>query len=91
MRVKLWLFGTHYKLHHTRFSCRQVQSGFSCLMSLNGFAGVVAQRRMVGDKKGPIVAHQKPGPLQKKFDLPPAEVVEHNYSYTLEISLLYHG
>lgn len=59
--------------------------------SLNGLAGVVARRRMSVDKQGPTVVHQKPGPLQTIFDLPPDEVVEHSYSCALERSFLYHG
>lgn len=59
--------------------------------SLNGFAGAVARRRVPGDKQGPTVVHQKPGPLQTIFDLPPDEVVVHSYSCALERSFLYHG
>eukprot|EP00850_Spirogloea_muscicola_P000883 SM000003S11128 [mRNA] locus=s3:1164169:1170142:+ [translate_table: standard] len=35
--------------------------------------------------------HQKPGPLQTIFDLPPDEVVLHTFSCGLERSFLYHG
>ncbi|XP_062090086.1 BAG-associated GRAM protein 1 isoform X2 [Humulus lupulus] len=40
---------------------------------------------------GPTVVHQKPGPLQTIFDLPPYEIVDHSYSCALERSFLYHG
>lgn len=43
------------------------------------------------DKQGPTVVHQKPGPLQTIFNLPPEELVEHSYSCALERSFLYHG
>ncbi|GAA0160737.1 hypothetical protein LIER_17225 [Lithospermum erythrorhizon] len=43
------------------------------------------------EKPGPTVVHQKPGPLQTIFGLPPDEVVEHSYSCALERSFLYHG
>ncbi|XP_031479642.1 BAG-associated GRAM protein 1 isoform X7 [Nymphaea colorata] len=59
--------------------------------AMNGFAGAVARRRISLDKPGPTVVHQKPGPLQMIFDLPPDEVVEHSYSCALERSFLYHG
>lgn len=39
---------------------------------LNGFAGADARKRIT-DKQGPTVVHQKPGPLQTIFDLPPYE------------------
>ncbi|KAL5576284.1 hypothetical protein UlMin_017983 [Ulmus minor] len=41
--------------------------------------------------QGPTVVHQKPGPLQTIFDLPPYEVADHSYSCALERSFLYHG
>ncbi|KAH9314141.1 hypothetical protein KI387_022768, partial [Taxus chinensis] len=58
---------------------------------LNGFAGAIARRRISLDKQGPTVVHQKPGPLQTIFGLPPDELVEHSYSCALERSFLYHG
>ncbi|XP_058102498.1 BAG-associated GRAM protein 1 [Magnolia sinica] len=57
----------------------------------NGFAGANARRRISSDKEGPTVVHQKPGPLQTIFNLPPDEVVVHSYSCALERSFLYHG
>ncbi|CAM8881841.1 unnamed protein product [Rhodiola kirilowii] len=51
----------------------------------NGYGGVNPR------KQGPIVVHQKPGPLQTIFDLFPDEVVEHSYSCALERSFLYQG
>lgn len=42
--------------------------------ALNGFAGSNARRRVSSDKQGPTVVHQKPGPLQTIFNLPPDEV-----------------
>ncbi|XP_008788227.1 BAG-associated GRAM protein 1-like isoform X1 [Phoenix dactylifera] len=59
--------------------------------ALNGFAGADARRRISLDKQGPTVVHQKPGPLQTIFDLPPDEVADHSYSCALERSFLYHG
>ena len=41
---------------------------------MNGYAGANARRRISLDKQGPTVVHQKPGPLQTIFDLPPSEV-----------------
>ncbi|KAH9316473.1 hypothetical protein KI387_025100, partial [Taxus chinensis] len=55
------------------------------------FVGTVARRRMSLDKPEPTVVHQKPGPLQTIFDLPPDEVAENSYSCALERSFLYHG
>ncbi|KAG4402154.1 hypothetical protein AAZX31_02G131600 [Glycine max] len=40
---------------------------------------------------GATVVHQKPGPLQTIFDLPPDEVVDHRYICALEMSFLYQG
>lgn len=40
---------------------------------MNGYAGANARRRSL-DGPGPTVVHQKPGPLQTIFDLPPYEV-----------------
>ncbi|XP_077228089.1 BAG-associated GRAM protein 1-like isoform X2 [Tasmannia lanceolata] len=56
--------------------------------ALNGLTGANPRRR---DKQGPTVVHQKPGPLQTIFVLPPDEVVDHSYSCALERSFLYHG
>lgn len=42
--------------------------------ALNGFAGGNTRRRVSSDKQGPTVVHQKPGPLQTIFNLPPDEV-----------------
>ncbi|XP_057488904.1 BAG-associated GRAM protein 1-like isoform X2 [Actinidia eriantha] len=56
---------------------------------LNGYG--TKGRRRISDKQGPIVVHQKPGPLQTIFSLLPDEVVEHSYSCALERSFLYHG
>ncbi|KAG6503815.1 hypothetical protein ZIOFF_036139 [Zingiber officinale] len=58
--------------------------------ALNGYPGVDARRRLSLDQ-GPTLVHQKPGPLQTIFDLPPDEVVDHSYSCALERSFLYHG
>ncbi|XP_042489367.1 BAG-associated GRAM protein 1 isoform X2 [Macadamia integrifolia] len=58
---------------------------------LNGYAGANARRRITLDKQGPTVVHQKPGPLQTIFNLPPDEVVERSFSCALERSFLYHG
>ncbi|WOL16092.1 BAG-associated GRAM protein 1 [Canna indica] len=59
--------------------------------ALNGLAGADARRRLSMDKQGPTLVHQKPGPLQTIFDLPPDEGVDHSYSCALERSFLYHG
>ncbi|KAL5200876.1 hypothetical protein ABZP36_035230 [Zizania latifolia] len=59
--------------------------------ALNSSAEADARRRISLDKQGPTVVHQKPGPLQTIFGLPPDEVVEHSYSCALERSFLYHG
>ncbi|CAL9163087.1 unnamed protein product, partial [Musa hybrid cultivar] len=59
--------------------------------ALNGYAGADARRRLSLDKQGPTLVHQKPGPLQTIFDLPPDEVADHSYSCALERSFLYHG
>ncbi|XP_074572756.1 BAG-associated GRAM protein 1 [Curcuma longa] len=58
--------------------------------ALNGYPGVDARRRLSLDQ-GPTLVHQKPGPLQTIFELPPDEVVDHSYSCALERSFLYHG
>lgn len=58
---------------------------------LNAYAGKNARKRISLDKQVPTVVHQKPGPLQTIFSLPPDEVVEHSYSCALERSFLYHG
>lgn len=42
--------------------------------ALNGYPGADARRRLSLDKQGPTLVHQKPGPLQTIFDLPPDEV-----------------
>ncbi|ONM22874.1 BAG-associated GRAM protein 1 [Zea mays] len=69
--------------------------------ALNSSAEAGARRRISLDKQGPTVVHQKPGPLQTVFELPPDEaivslsctfqVVDHSYSCALERSFLYHG
>ncbi|KAF3341040.1 C2 and GRAM domain-containing protein [Carex littledalei] len=59
--------------------------------SLNSLAGVDAHRRISSDRPVPTVVHQKPGPMQTLFELPPDEVVAHKYSCALERSFLYHG
>ncbi|CAN6225118.1 unnamed protein product [Urochloa humidicola] len=59
--------------------------------ALNNSAEAGARRRISLDKQGPTVVHQKPGPLQTIFELPPDEVVDHSYSCALERSFLYHG
>ncbi|TVU08932.1 hypothetical protein EJB05_42359 [Eragrostis curvula] len=59
--------------------------------ALNNSAEADARRRISLDKQGPTVVHQKPGPLQTIFGLPPDEVVDHSYSCALERSFLYHG
>ncbi|GJN36966.1 hypothetical protein PR202_gb25874 [Eleusine coracana subsp. coracana] len=43
--------------------------------ALNNSAEADARRRISLDKQGPTVVHQKPGPLQTIFGLPPDEVV----------------
>lgn len=53
----------------------------------NGYSGAKPRIPL----PGPTVVHQKPGPLQTIFDLPPYEVVDHSYSCALERSFLYHG
>ncbi|KAD3336980.1 hypothetical protein R6Q59_028024 [Mikania micrantha] len=58
---------------------------------LKGYAGANPRRRLATNKQGPIVVHQKPGPLQMIFDLLPDEIVEHSYSCAMERSFLYHG
>ncbi|KAL8104448.1 BAG-associated GRAM protein 1 isoform X1 [Apium graveolens] len=57
----------------------------------SGYAGANARRRLSLVEQGPIVVHQKPGPLQTIFELLPDEIVEHSYSCALERSFLYHG
>jgi len=42
--------------------------------ALNNSAEAGARRRISLDKQGPTVVHQKPGPLQTIFELPPDEV-----------------
>ncbi|KAG2644611.1 hypothetical protein PVAP13_2KG375525 [Panicum virgatum] len=59
--------------------------------ALNNSAEAGARRRISLDKQGPTIVHQKPGPLQTIFELPPDEVVDHSYSCALERSFLYHG
>ncbi|RLN33390.1 C2 and GRAM domain-containing protein [Panicum miliaceum] len=59
--------------------------------ALNNSAEAGARRRISLDKQGPTVVHQKPGPLQTIFELPPDEDVDHSYSCALERSFLYHG
>ncbi|EXB88334.1 C2 and GRAM domain-containing protein [Morus notabilis] len=54
---------------------------------MNGYSGAKPRIPL----PGPTVVHQKPGPLQTIFDLPPYEVVDHSYSCALERSFLYHG
>ncbi|XP_076887251.1 BAG-associated GRAM protein 1-like [Bidens hawaiensis] len=58
---------------------------------LKGYAGANPRRRISTHKPGPVVVHQKPGPLQTIFDLLPDEIVEHSYSCAMERSFLYHG
>ncbi|KAI3738911.1 hypothetical protein L2E82_29179 [Cichorium intybus] len=58
---------------------------------LKGYAGTNPRRRISVYKQGPIVVHQKPGPLQMIFDLLPDEIVQHSYSCAMERSFLYHG
>ncbi|KAL9431948.1 hypothetical protein AB3S75_027036 [Citrus x aurantiifolia] len=58
---------------------------------MNGYAGANARRRASLDKQGPMVVHQKPGPLQTIFNLLPDEFVELSYSCAIERSFLYHG
>ncbi|KAJ4802321.1 C2 domain-containing protein / GRAM domain-containing protein [Rhynchospora pubera] len=68
-----------------------VQLPESSSMNLTNFAGANARRRISSDRPVPTVVHQKPGPMQTIFDLPPDEVAEHSYSCALERSFLYHG
>jgi hypothetical protein len=42
--------------------------------SLTSFAGANARRRISFDRSVPTVVHQKPGPMQTIFELPPDEV-----------------
>ncbi|KAK4566397.1 hypothetical protein RGQ29_002580 [Quercus rubra] len=70
---------------------RTIELSANSLGDVNGYAGANARRRISLDKQGPTVVHQKPGPLQTIFDLPPSEVVQHSYSCALERSFLYHG
>ncbi|KAF3968528.1 hypothetical protein CMV_007596 [Castanea mollissima] len=70
---------------------RTMKLSANSLGDVNGYAGANARRRISLDKQGPTVVHQKPGPLQTIFDLPPSEVVQHSYSCALERSFLYHG
>ncbi|KAI3525739.1 hypothetical protein L1887_04779 [Cichorium endivia] len=58
---------------------------------LKGYAGTNPRRGISVYKQGPIVVHQKPGPLQMIFDLLPDEIVQHSYSCAMERSCLYHG
>ncbi|XP_023875484.1 BAG-associated GRAM protein 1 isoform X4 [Quercus suber] len=70
---------------------RTIKLSANSLGDVDGYAGANARRRISLDKEGPTVVHQKPGPLQTIFDLPPSEVVQHSYSCALERSFLYHG
>ncbi|KAM4105809.1 hypothetical protein ACB094_04G021000 [Castanea mollissima] len=70
---------------------RTMKLSANSLGDVNGYAGANARRRISLDKQGPTVVHQKPGPLQTIFELPPSEVVQHSYSCALERSFLYHG
>jgi hypothetical protein len=47
---------------------------FPHFRALNNSAEAGARRRISLDKQGPTVVHQKPGPLQTIFELPPDEV-----------------
>ncbi|URD82275.1 GRAM domain containing protein [Musa troglodytarum] len=67
----------------------KLQASFA--RALNGYAGADARRRLSLDKQVPTLVHQKPGPLQTIFELPPDEVADHSYSCALERSFLYHG
>ncbi|KAJ8455760.1 hypothetical protein OPV22_000025 [Ensete ventricosum] len=67
----------------------KLQASFA--RALNGYAGADARRRLSLDKQVPTLVHQKPGPLQTIFDLPPDEVADRSYSCALERSFLYHG
>lgn len=79
-----------------QFSCQRIQRKADG--NVNGGAGpglsnaklrrlsVVQQYEQVATE-----VRQKPGPLQTIFNLPPDEVVLHNYSCALERSFLYHG
>jgi len=52
-----------------------------CFRALNSSAEAGARRRISLDKQGPTVVHQKPGPLQTIFELPPDEVGNY-YNFT---------
>ncbi|CAD5197443.1 unnamed protein product [Musa acuminata subsp. malaccensis] len=67
----------------------KLQASFA--RALNGYAGADARRRLSLDQQVPTLVHQKPGPLQTIFELPPDEVADHSYSCALERSFLYHG
>nr|XP_043609764.1 BAG-associated GRAM protein 1 isoform X2 [Erigeron canadensis] len=70
---------------------RTIKLSTNSSRDLKGYAGANPRRRISVNKQGPIVVHQKPGPLQTIFDLLPDEIVEHSYSCAMERSFLYHG
>jgi hypothetical protein len=54
-----------------------------CFRAINSSAEAGARRRISLDKQGPTVVHQKPGPLQTIFELPPDEVGNYyNFSHS---------
>ncbi|KAL8030563.1 hypothetical protein ABFX02_14G293800 [Erythranthe guttata] len=57
---------------------------------LDGCSGANTRGKAFADQ-GPMVFHQKHGPLQTIFNLLSDEIVEHSYSCALERSFLYHG
>ncbi|KAK9068746.1 hypothetical protein SSX86_012861 [Deinandra increscens subsp. villosa] len=72
--------------------CLQIKTVNLATNSSSGlkvYAGANPRRRI--STQGPIVVHQKPGPLQMIFGLLPDEIVEHSYSCAMERSFLYHG
>ncbi|KAL7619034.1 hypothetical protein Lser_V15G02869 [Lactuca serriola] len=70
---------------------RTIKHSSGSSRGLKGYAGANPRRRVSVYKQGPIVVHQKPGPLQTIFDLLPDEIVQHSYSCAMERSFLYHG
>ncbi|KAI3676847.1 hypothetical protein L1987_86461 [Smallanthus sonchifolius] len=70
---------------------RTINLSMNSSSGLKDYFGANPRRRISTHKQGPIVVHQKPGPLQMIFDLLPDEIVEHSYSCAMERSFLYHG
>ncbi|KAJ3681402.1 hypothetical protein LUZ60_015891 [Juncus effusus] len=95
VRTEMQESAVWYELDSTGEVCLQIKPlklAETSARVLNNFPGANARRRISNlDRPGLTVVHQKPGPMQTIFGLPPDEVVEHSYSCALERSFLYHG